>query len=203
MIKIYGSPMSSAHRCYWVMEECNVPYERVALDMRKKEHKSEAFLKLNPNGKVPCIVDGDFVLWESVAINHYIALKYGPQLLGKTTEDQALIQQWNLWGMLELQKPLVDILIQMMFVPEDKRNFAIIEEAKKKIAPLHVILDQHLQNTNYMVGDAFSLADLSVASIVRINGFVGLNLNNYANIEKWFAGIIERPAYKKVEAMAM
>ncbi len=203
MIKIYGSPMSSAHRCYWAMEECNVPYERAPLDMRKKEHKSESFLKLNPNGKVPCITDGDLLLWESVAINHYIALKHAPHLLGKTIEDQAHIQQWILWGMLEMQKPLVDVLIQVMFVPEDKKNPTVIEDAKKKIEPLNVILNNHLQNKNYLVGNDFSLADLTIASMLRINGMTGLTLSAYPHIEKWFAGIIERPAYKKVDTIGM
>ena len=201
MIKIYGSPLSSAHRCYWAMEEMNVPYERQPLDMKKKEHKSEAFLKLNPNGKIPCIVDGDLVLWESAAINHYLALKYAPQLLGKSPEMRGMVEQWTFWGMLELQKPLIDILIQVMFLPEDKKNPAVIEEAKKKIEPLNVILDNHLRNRNFMVGDVFTLADLNLASIVGINKLTGQSLAAYPHIEKWFAAIINRPAYKKVEAM--
>ena len=201
MIKIYGSPLSSAHRCYWAMEEMNVPYESQPIDMKKKGHKSEAFLKLNPNGKIPCIVDGDLVLWESAAINHYLALKYAPQLLGKSPEMQGMVQQWTLWGMLEMQKPLIDILIQVMFVPEGKKNPAVIEEAKKKIEPLNVLLNYHLKNRNFMVGNEFTLADINIASIVGINKLTGQSLSAYPPIEKWLAAMAARPPYKKVEAM--
>ena len=201
MIKIYGSPFSSAHRCYWTLEELNIPFERMPLDMRQREHKSEAFLKLNPNGKVPCLVDGDLILWESAAIDHYLATQYGPKLLGSTPKEQALVQQWLLWSLLELQPPLVNILIQVMFVPEDKKNPAVIEEAKKKLQPLYEILNQHLKKNQFMVGDTFTMADLTVASIVRINGMTQQSIKEFAELEKWFSAVTSRPAYVKVEAM--
>ena len=73
MISIYGSPRSSAGRCVWAAEEAGVAYEVKAVDMRNQEHKSAEFLKLNPNGKVPAMKDGDISLFESMAINFYIA----------------------------------------------------------------------------------------------------------------------------------
>jgi len=201
MIKLFGSPHSSAHRCYWVLEELNIPYERQPLDMRQREHKAEAYLKLNPNGKIPCIIDGNFVLWESVAINHYLALKNGPQLLGKTIEEQALVQQWILWSQGELQLPLVSILIQVMFMPEDKKNPSIVEDAKKKLQPLNAILNTQLQDKNYVVGDTFTLADLTLASVVRINEMTNISLADYPNIQKWYQAVTKRTAYQKVEAL--
>lgn len=83
MIKIYGSPWSSARRVYWAMEECGATYERQPLDMRAKEHRSAAYLEINPCGKVPCIVEGDFVLWESMAINWYRQKNTSPNYLEK------------------------------------------------------------------------------------------------------------------------
>src|SRR3989344_9118391 len=122
MIKIYGAPRSSAGRCFWLLEELALPYQAMPVDMRNKEHKSEAFLKLNPNGKVPALVDGDVVLWESIAINHYLADKYRPELLGKTPVERGLEQQWSTWSMVDLQPPLVDLIIQMVLTTEEKRN---------------------------------------------------------------------------------
>src|SRR5687767_5881522 len=112
MIKIYGSPHSSGGRCYWTLEELGLSYERVKIDMRSKEHKSPSYLNLNPNGKVPVMVDDDFVLWESAAINSYLAEKHRPELLGRTLQERALVQQWTLWAMVDLQPPHVDLLIQ-------------------------------------------------------------------------------------------
>ena len=81
MITLYGSARSSAGRCLWCLEETGVAYENKNVDMRTKEHQSEAFLKINPNGKVPAMVDGETKLFESMAINFYLADKYKPELL--------------------------------------------------------------------------------------------------------------------------
>lgn len=133
MIQIYGSPRTSAGRCYLLLEELGISYQEVPIDMMgKKEHKGEAFLKLNPNGKVPCLVDDGFVLWESLAINSYLTEKYNPALLGSNLQEKALVQQWSIWALGDLQAPMVDILIQLFFVPEEKRDQTLIKKVKKK-----------------------------------------------------------------------
>lgn len=202
MIKIYGSPRSSSGRCYLMLEEVAQPYEAVPLDMmEKKEHKSEAFLKLNPNGKVPCLIDDKLVIWESMAINFYLADKYKPELMGKTPADRGLALQWSLWGLNELQSPMVDILIQTMFVPEPKRDHSVIKKAQEKIPQLLSILDHALEGRKYLVGDHFSVADLNVASAVNITHTVKISLENYKNILAWFEPILQRPSFQKYASM--
>lgn len=197
MIKIYGSPRSSAGRVYWMLEELGVAYESVKINMREKEHKGEAYLKLNPNGKVPCLTDGDFVIWESPAINNYLADKYRPELLGKTPETRGLVQQWNFWSMLELQKPLIDIFIQKVFVPEEKRDQSVIEKAQKNCQPLLATLDSALSKSKYLVGDVFTVADLNMASVVNITTSIQMDISAYKNIRSWLNNIMERPAFQK------
>jgi glutathione S-transferase len=202
MIKIYGSPRSSAGRCYLVLEEVGQPYEVMPLDMmEKREHKSEAFLKLNPNGKVPCIQDGDFVLWESLAINQYLAEKFKPELLGAGAAERALVQQWSIWGLVELQPPMVEILIQMMFTPEPKRDMAIVAKAKEKIPHTLQVLEQALNGRQYLVGNKVTIADLNVASVVNTAMGLQIPMENYKNITKWFQGIAERPSFKKFQSL--
>lgn len=197
MIYIYGSPKSSSGRVYWMLEELGLSYEAVKLNMRDKEHKSAAFLKLNPNGKIPCLKDGDFVIWESTAINHYLADKYSPALLGSSPENRGLVQQWSIWSMLELQKPLIDIFIQKIFVPEDKRDYGLIEKNEKICLPLLSILDSELESKKYIVGESFTVADLNLATVVRIASAIQMDISTFKNIQVWLSGLMDRPAFQK------
>lgn len=197
MIKIYGSPRSSASRVYWLLEEIGLTYQPVKINMREKEHKSEAFLKLNSNGKIPVLTDGDFVIWESIAINNYLADKYAPHLLGSTPEIRGTVSQWNIWSMLELQKPMIDIFIQKVFVPEDRRDLALIEKAQKSCPPLLGILDNALNKHKYLAGDTFTVADLNMASVVTLATPIGMDISAYKNIQGWLSAVMERPSFQK------
>lgn len=197
MIKIYGSPHSSAGRVYWTALEAGVPFERIPLNMRDKAHKSPDYLKLNPNGKVPTMVDGNFVMWESTPITFYLAEKYKPELLGNSLEERALINQWSTWAMTEMQPAHVDLLIQKVFVPADKQDHAVIERSLKAIPPKLEILDRHLSGRSHVVANRFTLADLNLVSVVGINKSVGNDISSFKNIEKWLKGIADRPAFMK------
>ncbi len=198
MIEIYGSPRTSSGRCYLMLEEVGAPYKAMPLDMmEKREHKSEGYLKLNPNGKVPVLKDGDFVIWESMAINHYLAEKYKPALLGKTVQEKGIIQQWSTWSLVELQPPLVDMIIQLMFTPEDKRDMNIVKKAQDKIPPMLKILDSYLANKSYIVGAEISVADFNVGSVVNICLGMKMDMAPYPNIQKWMGQLQARPSFKK------
>ncbi len=197
MLKIYGSARSSAGRCYWCMEEAGVPYETQEINFREKEHKSPKYLAMNPNGKFPTLVDGDFILWESMAINSYIAENHMPELLGTEKKEKALVQQWSFWSLAELQPPIIDIFIQLVFVPEDKRSPEVIEAAKDKLAPMIKVLDDSLSNGSYLAGDKFTLADLNAASVVSICDNIKYDISSFSNIQKWLGVISERPAFKR------
>jgi glutathione S-transferase len=197
MIQIYGSPRTSAGRCFLMAEEVGAKYEILPLDMSKREHKSDSFLKLNPNGKVPCLIDGDFILWESLAITYYLAEKYKPELLGSSPEKKAKIQQWSLWALTELQPPLVDLIIQTMFTPEDKRDSNVIKKAHEAVPAKLAILEQALKGKNYIAGEMISSADFNLASVVNIAPAMKISLSEFANVVKWFNLMKERPSFKK------
>lgn len=198
MIKLYGSARSSAGRCYWMLEECGLKYEVQPLDMSKKEQKSESFLKLNPNGKVPVLDDNGFVIWESAAIIQYLAEKYKPQLLGATPEEKGLIAQWMFWAMTEVQPPVVEILIQKLFVPEDKRDLQLIEKRQAQLPNLLNILNKQLTNNKYLVAGRFTTADLTVGSVINTMLGLGTSLNDYPQIQAWFGEISHRPGFQKM-----
>lgn len=197
MIEVYGSPRSSAGRVYLMLEELGLKYKTMPMDMKNKEHKSPEFLALNPNGKVPCLKENDYVIWESIAINQYLAEKYMPEMLGSTPEEKGHVAQWSVWAMTELQPPLVDILIQMIFVTEDKRNHSVIEKAKEKIPGLMNILNQALTNKDYLVGGKFSVADINMASVVSILTHLHMDVSPYKNVQHWMEKMNSRPAFRK------
>lgn len=201
MIKIYGPAKSSTGRCLWVLKELNLPFENVKVDMMAKEHKSEWFLKINPNGKVPALVDGDVTLFESMAINYYLCEKYRPELLGLTVVEKANTQQWSYWASSELQGPIIEIFIQKVFMPEDKKDLKSIEENEKILPQYFEVLNNALATKKYLNGDHFTLADLNVMSVVSIAKPIGFDLSSYKNISSWMNIISERPAFLEYQQM--
>jgi glutathione S-transferase len=197
MLKIYGSPRSSAGRCFVMLEELGVPYEVMPMDMRARQHKSPEFLKLNPNGKVPVLLDGDFVIWESIAINHYLCEKYRPSLLGTGPQNRALIQQWNTWCMVDLQPPLIDMLIQLIFVPEERRDMALVERSRKKALPYLDVLEKGIGNKTYLVGEEFSVADINAGSVANLALALGISLGDKPNLSRWVKMLKSRPSFQK------
>lgn len=203
MIKIYGSPRTSAGRCVLMLEELGVPYEQMNLDMfEKREHKSPAFLKLNPNGRVPVLVDGDFVIWESIAINFYLAEKYKPELLGTTIEERSRAIQWSTWAMVELQPPLVELIIQTVFTPEAKRDANAIEEARQQVPPRLAIFDEALKHQDFITGSKINVADLNLATVINLAAnSLKFSLEPYKNIQGWFDRVQMRPAFIKLQKL--
>lgn len=197
MITIYGSARSSGGRCYWLLEEIGVPYEVKNVDMMTKEHKADWFLKINPNGKIPALTDGNTTLFESMAINYYLAEKYKPELMGKTIEEKATTHQWSFWAISEMQGPLIQMFIQKVFVPEEKRDYKIIEENEKMLPDLFNVLNLALEGKKFLNGNDFTLADLNVASVASIAHPAGFNLAPYKNVNAWLGAIAERPSFHK------
>lgn len=201
MIKLYGSPHSSAGRCYWMLEELGLTYEAIHLDMRNKEHKSEWYLKINPNGKVPALVDGEFVIWESMAITNYLAKKYKSPLAAQTPEEDGHIMQWSFWALTELQEPAVSWLIQEFFVAADKKNQQVIEDAKIKAGTYLGILEKSLEGKKFLVSERFTVADLNVASVVNILANLKYDLSGFKNIQQWMKAYSDRPAFHKFASL--
>jgi glutathione S-transferase len=201
MITIYGSPKTSSGRCYWTLEEIGIEYQEKAINFKEKEHLSPEFLKLNPNGKIPALVDGDFVCWESMAINMYLCETYKPELLGKNSEAKGLSFQWSFWANGDLQTPLIENFIQLVFVPEAKRDQSIIDKNLKKLPELFEMLDKNLETSKYLAGDEFTLADLNTASVVLITEAINLDLSKFKNLTNWLNTIKDRSAFKRYQKL--
>ena len=122
-LKIYGVARSRAFRTLWMAKELGLDYEHIKVDFATGETRRPEHLALNPNGHVPVIDDDGFILWESMAINLYLAKKYGkdgiyPALLA----DEARAWQWSFWGMTEVERPVLTALFNRAILPEHQRD---------------------------------------------------------------------------------
>ena len=193
MIKLYGVPMSRAFRSLWALEEIGVEYESVPVNF-VGDSKKPQYLAINPNGRIPALVDGALALFESMAINLYLAKKYDGGLQPKALEDEARAVQWSFWGMTELEPHLLKMLLNRVMLPEDQRDASEADAGEEALqAPLRV-LDGALTDRSFLLGDAFSIADLNVASVLSWAIFVGLDLSGVARVKAWFDACLGRPA---------
>ena len=199
MIKIYGVPRSRAFRALWMAEELGVPYDNVKTNFATGDTRREEFLRLNPNGHIPVLQDGEFVIWESMAINLYLARKYGKGLWPKTVEDEGRAFQWSLWAMTELEEPLLAVLLNRVIFPEAQRDAKKAadgaERAKKPLA----VLDGALAGRTHLLGDAFTVADVNVASVLSWAPLAGLDLGATPQAQAWLARCTARPAFARAQ----
>lgn len=179
MIKLYGGARSRASIVRWYLEELGIPYEFVLLNMATGEHLQTEYLKINPFGKVPAIVDGDFRLFESGAILLYLNQKYSQTKL--SLEQQAIYTQWTLFANATIGPGIFN---------ESSRE----RELPKLMNPLNQTLSSH----PYLLGDEFTVVDVAVGSILNyIPLLLKLDLSAYPAIANYIKLLSARPAFKK------
>jgi glutathione S-transferase len=198
-IKLYDFASSpNCQRVIVVMEEKKLPYEKVPVDLKKMEQKKPDFLKLNPYGKVPVIIDGATVLYESLIINEYLEEKYPetpllPKDPGKRAKARILLD----YGMNHLDGPYQKIRKEMM-KDEKERDRQLIEDARKELKHLLGRLERELGDQPYLAGD-FSLADAAlIPRFVRLAGMGVLPDPSLPNLGKWIERMKQRPSVQKI-----
>lgn len=193
MIKLYGVPRSRALRSLWMLEELGLPYENVKITPATDTRTPE-FLRINPNGHVPVLQEDGLTLYESIAINLYLARKYDKGLWPKTVEDEGRALQWSVWAMTECEDPIITALRNRVGLPEEQRDAQKADDAAQRfVAPLKV-LDGALANKTYLVGDTFTVADLNVASVLMFAPLAKFDLSSAANAQTWLGRCTSRPA---------
>lgn len=163
-MKLYEFPPTRSIRVRWTLQELGVDFESIVVDLTKGEHRSPAFLKINPAGKVPVLVDGDLTLIESVAIVKYLGDKYADKgFVPRDLRHRAELDQWLLFAATELEQPLWRISKNTALYPEEKRQPSDIIRAREDFAPMAAVLDAHLKNHQYLLSDKVSIADFVMA----------------------------------------
>jgi glutathione S-transferase len=200
MIKLYGVPQSRAMRPLWMLEELGLRYENVKTNFRTGETRQADYLRLNPNGHIPTLQDGDLVLWESLAINLYLARKYDKGLWPKTVEDEGRAFQWSIWAMTELEEPLLTVLLNRVFALETQRDLKKADDAAERFTGPLAVLNGALGGRSYPLGDTFTVADLNVASVLSWAPIAGLDLSAAPQAQGWLGRCAARPALARALA---
>ena len=159
MIKIFHVPGSRSVRIIWLLEELGLDYE---LEVLKRGEVNEAFIEASPFSKLPTIIDGEVVMSESVAIVQYILQKYGEGRLEPDHDSNQYAEylQWLNFGESVLIDPIVSILINKVFRPEEHRHEYSVQSAEKSFAKMIKTLNSIMEGRAYIMGDDFTAADI-------------------------------------------
>ena len=198
---LHGFPMSpNTRRALLALEEVGADHRLEQVDLMTGAQKSEAYKKLNPTARVPTLVDGDVVLWESNAILVYLAEKFPDRLFaGKTATEKGDVARWMFMNAAHLSPALARIFAHTIRLPEDQRLPRIVDESRAEVDRSLAAIELHLKETarEFLAGP-FGIADLSVAPSLGFAPMLGLSFDKYPAVAAWQQRVQSRPSWKKV-----
>jgi glutathione S-transferase len=194
-LTIHGSPRSRTLRVLWTAEELGLAYEHDPIAFDDPRLKSPAFQQLNPAGAIPTIEDDGFALPESLAINLYLAKKHSlGRLYPATLQGEAQAWRWSLWAQGQLEPWIMgDALLADL-------HAATAEHSAPVIATALAALERALADRDWLLGDAFTVADLNVAAVLSPSRSSRLDLTPFPRVADWLARCYARPAAVAVRA---
>ena len=202
MLRLYYAPQTRAGRARWMLEEVEVPYELIRLDLTAREQKNPEYLKLNPNGSVPTLADGDLVIYESAAICQYLADKFPEKRLAPPvgTPARGLYYQWIHYAMSGLEPPILAIFLHTAFRPEAERIPKLVDEARPQLAKVLGVVEQALAGRPFLLGSEFTAADVMVGSTIGWAAMMGLLGDTAPGVAAYANRLRERPAFQRASS---
>ena len=199
-LRIFGVARTRAFRVLWMAEELGLDYQHLPIEIGEAGARTPDFLALNPNGRLPVIVDDGFVLFESLAITLYLAKKYSAGKLYPTTlQSEGRAWQWSFWAIAEVDRGVNIWSLHAVRLPPEERNAALRDEALKVIAAPFKVLDTAVAKQPYLLGDAFTVADLNVAAV--ISRAIDMDLSALPQLKSWLVRCLDRPGARAALAL--
>lgn len=199
MIRLLGRHTSgNVQKVLWLLEELGVAYEREDYGRQFGNTQTDEYRALNPNAKVPTLVAGDTVIWESHTILRYLVATYGPGLTGATPAEKTDVERWMDWLLASVNSPYVAIFKDAKKPPEERgADFAA---QAKELAELLAIADRHLAGGDWFALGRLTVADIALGPILkRCLGFP-IDRPAFANLDRWLATLETRPAFRTATA---
>jgi len=196
MIDLYTAATPNGHKVSIVLEELGMPYTVHALSFDKKEQKAADFLKINPNGRIPAIVDranGDFAVFESGAILIYLAELSG-QLLPKDPKGRSVVLQWLMFQMGGIGPMQGQANVFFRYFPEKLQG--AIDRYQHETRRLYEVLNTRLETVEYLAGD-YSIADIATYPWVRGHEWSGVSVEGLPALQRWMDVMAARPAVQR------
>lgn len=207
MIKLWGRANSvNVQKVLWCLDELRLPYERIDAGLQYGRNDQPEYLSMNPNGRVPTLEDGDFVLWESNSILRYLTMQYGPAsgLYPDAPKLRASIDRWLDWALSSLQPAERPVFWGMVRTPPAQRNMVELQAAADQVGLLWLMLDAHLKGRAFVEGDAFTIADIVMAVYCRrFLELDGIQRPDTPNLRAWYDGMKTRTPFQVHVAPAL
>jgi glutathione S-transferase len=178
----------------WMLKELELPYEHVPTPFTDGSTHKPEFLAINPNGRVPALIDDSQTFFESLAINLYLARKYGGPLAPSDVTEDGLATQWSFWVATEVEKPMLFASANLCLFAEENRRLDELEVMLQKLDRPFGVLDRHLADRPYLLGDNFMVADLNVSAVMTLGLIAGIPFHAYPRMQDWLLRCVERPA---------
>ena len=218
-ITIYGVARSRASRNIWLCHEMGIPFTHVPViqayrlanpegaDAPLNTHSPE-FLKVNANGHIPSMRDGDLVLHESLAINLYLARKFGGQKAAedigpRNLREEGELAMWTLWAATEAEPHAIQILYNRAMKPENERDHALADRSVEAMKAPFAVLDKALANTGFLISGRFTVADINVAEVMRYAMDAPELFAAAPHVESWLKACHARAGFKAMMALRM
>jgi GSH-dependent disulfide-bond oxidoreductase len=189
-ITLYTAPTPNGWKVSIALEEMGLPYEVRVIDFATNEQKADWYVKLNPNGRIPTLVDDGFALFESGAILIYLAEKTG-RFLPRDAQTRSRVMQWLMFQMSAIGPMMGQANVFLRYFPEKIQP--AIDRYQREVTRLFGVLDRQLATHEYMVGD-YSIADMALWPWVSGYEWSGVSVAEFSNLQRWLAKVGERPA---------
>lgn len=194
MLTLYGASASRAHRVLWMLKELAVPFEHVPTDFLRGGTRTEEFLAVNPNGRVPVLVDDGRAIFESLAINLYLARKFGGPLAPADQWEEGQAVQWSFWAVTEVEKPLLLAACNRFLFAEADRDPQEAQQMMQRLDRPFRVLDRHLARHTHVLGNRLTVADINIAAMMSLIPLADLPIADYPRLAAWLEDCLERPA---------
>jgi glutathione S-transferase len=192
-LKIYGIARTRAFRVLWMAKELGLDYEHHPIEIGPAGARKPEYLAINPNGRLPAIDDDGFIVWESQAINMYLAKKHSlGKLYPATLEGETRVWQWSLWAANEVERAVNIWSLHALRLPPEDRKPEVLADALRIVGPPFKILDATLAKRAYLAGDDFTVADLNVSAV--ISRALQMDHSETPHVLAWLKRCLERPA---------
>jgi glutathione S-transferase len=206
-LKIWGRANSvNVQKVLWCLSELDLAYQRIDAGMAFGRNRDADYLAMNPNGRVPTLVDGEFVLWESNSIMRYLVLAYAPAspIYPQAPKRRAGVDRWLDWTLSTVQPVDRPVFWSLVRTPVEQRDMAAIQKDADAEAEVWRVADAQLATRRFIEGDDFTLADIALGTYARRwFGVDGVSKPTLPHLERWFAQFAGRPGFKQFVAPPM
>ncbi len=198
-MKLYTHPLSgNAYKAELLLSHLGVEFEKVNVDIFKGEHQTGEFTKLNPNRKIPVLVDGDFVIWESNALLFYIARKFAPSpYLPEDPEAFGKMAQWVIFGKTTLDPPLALVRFWTKYLPSEKVDAKAVAQKRVEGRVALEILNEGLKNREFLA-DTYTIADIACYPYVSLAHEGEIDISQYPEVSNWVKTVESQPGFTQM-----